>query len=192
MEPRSRSAHLLGSLWVVQAGGLRLLGLWPISEAWIWAWAWVGELMGLPNSQVLRGLPRKLSGVRLVRLVWNGADFPWDSCQLGTSNSPLNFSWISNSRNSTPPSPKFSCNKPNESNFNCCDPCYSYGPSNLPGVRYLHAYPHFTVITKWPCNPGYFNYFWRKQLFLFVFITDMCVHVRCKWNNAVGFLPFQS
>lgn len=64
------------------------------------------------------------------------------------------------------------------------------GPAVSPGVRHLHSYPHFTVITKWLSNPWDLNWFWRKQLFLFVLITDMRMHVRCKWNNAVGFLPF--
>lgn len=191
MELRWRTAHLLGSLWVVRAGGLWPLGLGPVSEAWVQAWAWGGELVGLPNSHILRGLPSKLSGARLIELTGNGADFPWDSCQHGTSNFPLEL-W----RNQQIPeiAPHGALRlviSPMSLAVIVAEVPTSMGPAVSPGIRYLHSYPHFTVITKWLSNPGDLNWFWRKQLFLFVLITDMRTHVRCKWNNAVGFLLCQ-
>lgn len=89
MEPRWKSAHLLGSLQVVQAAGLGLSGLWAVLEAR----AWGGQFMGLSNFQVPRWLPNKQSGGRLA---W--ADWEWDRLSLGflpTSDlqSTLNFGW---------------------------------------------------------------------------------------------------
>lgn len=146
----------------------------PVSEAWVWAWACTGDFVGLPNSQVLRGLPSKLSGGGLVGLTGNGAGFPWDSCQHGTSNSPWTAE-SSNSRNRTHQAQSLVIISQTSLVVIVVALTTAMGPAVSIGVRYLNSYLYFTVITEWFSNPGDLNKFWSNQLFLFVLIADMCM-----------------
>lgn len=110
------------------------------------AWRNLGWSHRLLNSQVLRALPGKLSGVGWLNWLGTGQIFLGIPANIRLPTTPWDLTESAKPRNSTTSCPNFSCSKSFKLSCNCCSHSCSHGLSCLPPVQdALHSYPHLTV-----------------------------------------------